>query len=109
MRAIWAAVTLAVLAAACDSPPPPPPEAKVPTVGEPLVIEVDVNGRILWNGEEVSLEELERRARAASGTPTELRFMPDGKAGFERIKQVATVLEPTGLLKKAYVVGGTAE
>jgi len=95
---------LALAAAACE--PPKPSEAEASTVAESIIVEVGANGRILWNGEEVSLEELERRAKAAAGTPTELRFMTNDFAWGARIIEV---LERTGLSKSAYVVGGAAE
>jgi biopolymer transport protein ExbD len=83
--------------------PTPKPEPR----GGELVVEIHGDGRILWNGEPVSLEELTHRATGASDVWVELRLKSDGKANFEQIKRVMDVLEPTGLLKKAYIVGGT--
>jgi biopolymer transport protein ExbD len=115
MHVYWMVGAVAVLSAACQPAKPPevqaPPAAEAPAAASGnIVVELDPDGRVLWNGEEVSLEELERRARAAAGTPTELSFIMNGKKpSFEQAKRVMDVLEPTGLLKNAYVVGGTAQ
>jgi biopolymer transport protein ExbD len=113
MRGAWMMGMAATLCVACEptkapyTDAPPVVSANPPAVVASVVVGIDSNGRFFWNGEEVSLEELERRARAAAGTPTELDVIADGKPDFEQFKRLIDVLEPTGLLKKAYVVGGT--
>lgn len=105
---VFGAVML--LCVACQPANSPPldvhQEANSPatTTGD-IIVSMGTDGRVQWNGEEVSLEELRRRAKAIAGTSANLSVIIDGDPKYDQIRQVMELLEPSGLLKKGYLGG----
>lgn len=78
--------------------------AAVATAEALVVVGVRDDGQIHWNGEAVSIEELERRADRTVGSETEFQLLLDRNPPPASVGRVIEILKSTGRLKKAYVV-----
>ena len=76
--------------------PPPPPEP--PTV---YTIEVDFDGAILWNGEQVDRPTLDARFKAAAALPVQPEFhlRPNKLVTYEHVAHVMAAAQRDGITK----------
>jgi biopolymer transport protein ExbD len=93
-------VCAALVLAGCRAPPSEPAPA--------IIVSVQADGSILWNGEQATLAELKHRLRAEAvrNPQPDVSIVPDRHARYEDVLSVMTALRDAGLAKLG-VVGGT--
>ena len=81
-----------------NTPPPP-------VVVEPIQLEIDWDGTIIWNGTPVQLNALEGyfRVEAAKNPQPEVHVRADGSARYERIGQVIFTAQRAGIQKVGFI------
>jgi biopolymer transport protein ExbD len=93
-----------------DTPIPPPPDAPPPPPSEiePIRIQIEQSGVIMWMGEEVSRTELNRRLQVEGrrSEQAEIHIEPNRRAKYGAIAHVMAAVQRNGL-KKMGVIGGT--
>ncbi|OYX51864.1 MAG: hypothetical protein B7Y90_00635 [Alphaproteobacteria bacterium 32-64-14] len=93
-----------------DTPIPPPPDAPPPPPSEiePIRIQIEQSGVIMWMGEEVARSELDRRLKVEGmrGEQAEIHIEPNRRAKYGVIAHVMASVQRNGL-KKMGVIGGT--
>jgi biopolymer transport protein ExbD len=85
-----------------QSSTPPPTQVKP----EVVVIEIDFDGTVLWNGTIVpSIETLERYLRSASAQPVqpELHLLPDRRAKYDVVAKVLAAAQRHRMRKIGFV------
>ncbi|MFO7306880.1 MAG: biopolymer transporter ExbD [Gammaproteobacteria bacterium] len=80
---------------------PPPPEERV----EPIRLEIDWDGAIIWNGNLVKLEQLDGyfRVEAAKNPQPELHVRPDRRANYDTVAKVLAIAQRNGLQRIGFV------
>lgn len=93
-----------------DTPIPPPPDAPPPPPNEiePIRIQIEQSGVIMWMGEEVTRTELDRRLaiEASRAEQPEIHIEPNRRAKYGVIAHVMAAVQRNEL-KKMGVIGGT--
>ncbi len=81
-----------------DAPPPP---VKI----EPIRLDIDWDGAIIWNGTLVRLEDLEGyfRAEAAKNPQPELHVRPDRRADYDTVAKVLALAQRNGMQRIGFV------
>jgi biopolymer transport protein ExbD len=87
-----------------DMPRPnqgPPPEVRT----EPIRLDIDWDGAIIWNGNLVKLEELEGyfRSEAARNPQPELHVRPDRRADYDTVAKVLALAQRNGMQRIGFV------
>ena len=100
-------ITLPVMthAVKLDMPRPnanPPP---VTEVIEPIRLDVDFDGTIIWNGSVVQLSDLEGyfRVEAAKSPQPELHVRPDRRANYDTVAKVLALAQRNGMQRIGFV------
>jgi biopolymer transport protein ExbD len=80
---------------------PPPPEE----IQEPIRLDIDWDGSIIWNGSLVQLDQLENYFRAEAGkTPQpELHVRPDRRANYDTVAKVLALAQRNGMQRIGFV------
>ena len=93
-----------------DTPIPPPPDAPPPPPSEiePIRIQIEQSGVIMWMGEQVSRNELNSRLKIEGqrSEQAEIHIEPNRRAQYGAIAHVMAAVQRNGL-KKMGVIGGT--
>ncbi len=81
-----------------DTPPPP-------VQIEPIRLDIDWDGAIIWNGTLVRLEDLEGyfRAEAAKNPQPELHVRPDRRADYDTVAKVLALAQRNGMQRIGFV------
>jgi len=81
---------------------PPPPDA-VKT--EPIRIDIDWDGTIIWNGNVVALEQLEGyfRVEASKNPQPELHVRPERRANYDTVAKVLAIAQRNGMMRIGFV------
>ncbi len=87
-----------------DMPRPskaPPP----PVVVEPIRLDIDWDGSIIWNGNLVKLEELEGyfQSQARLEPQPELHVRPDRRADYDTVAKVLALAQRSGMQRIGFV------
>jgi len=87
-----------------DMPRPslaPPPPVQV----EPIRLDIDWDGSIIWNGSLVRLEDLEGyfRSEAAKEPQPELHVRPDRRADYDTVAKVLALAQRNGMMRIGFV------
>jgi biopolymer transport protein ExbD len=103
-------ITLPVMthAVKLDMPRPPPPGAPPPDVpADPIKLDIDWDGTIIWNGNVVSLEQVEGYFRTEGGKPVEqqaeLHVRPDRRANYDAVAKVLALAQRNGVKRIGFV------
>ncbi len=93
-----------------DTPLPPPPDAPPPPpdLPDPVRIMVDFDGSILWNGQVVGRNQLDRNLKEEAGRAVqpEIHIEPHRLAKYGVVAHVMASAQRNGLTKMG-VIGGT--
>jgi biopolymer transport protein ExbD len=83
-----------------SSAPPPPNE-----IIEPIRLDIDWDGSIIWNGSLVQLSQLESyfRAEAAKDPQPELHVRPDRRANYDTVAKVLALAQRNGMQRIGFV------
>ncbi len=100
-------ITLPVMthAVKLDMPRPnsnPPPQTDIT---EPIRLDVDFDGTIIWNGSVVQLSDLEGyfRVEAAKEPQPELHVRPDRRANYDTVAKVLALAQRNGMQRIGFV------
>lgn len=79
----------------------PPPDVRV----EPIRIDIDWDGAIIWDGSLVKLEQLEGyfRVEAAKNPQPELHVRPDRRADYDTVAKVLALAQRNGMQRIGFV------
>jgi len=82
-----------------SSAPPPPVQV------EPIRLDIDWDGSIIWNGSLVRLEDLEGyfRSEAAKEPQPELHVRPDRRADYDTVAKVLALAQRNGMMRIGFV------
>ncbi|HEY6645205.1 biopolymer transporter ExbD [Povalibacter sp.] len=82
------------------NPPPPPNE-----VLEPIRLDIDWDGSIIWNGSLVQLSTLEGyfQVEAAKNPQPELHVRPDRRANYDTVAKVLAMAQRNGMQRIGFV------
>lgn len=101
-------ITLPVMthAVKLDMPRPnanPPPVTEVPI--EPIRLDIDWDGTVVWNGSQVQLGDLEGyfRVEAAKVPQPELHVRPDRRANYDTVAKVLALAQRNGMQRIGFV------
>ena len=103
-------ITLPVMthAVKLDMPRPnttPPPENQVKI--EPIRLDIDWDGAIIWNGTQVQMGQLESYFRREAQKPVdqipELHVRPDRRADYDTVAKVLALAQRNGIIKIGFV------
>ena len=89
-----------------DMPPPPvEPPPPPPTPPEIIDLEVDFDGTIAWNGQVMSLAELDQqwRAQTVKDPQPEIHFRPDRRAKYDVVAKVLASAQRHHMTKIGFV------
>lgn len=80
---------------------PPPPDQII----EPIRLDVDFDGTIIWNGSVVQLSDLEGyfRVEAAKSPQPELHVRPDRRANYDTVAKVLALAQRNGMQRIGFV------
>jgi len=80
---------------------PPPPDQVV----DPINLEVDFDGSIIWNGTQVPLTELESyfRGEARKSPQPELHVRPNRRADYDTVAKVLAIAQRNGMQRIGFV------
>lgn len=80
---------------------PPPPEELI----EPIRLEIDWDGSIIWNGSLVQLSQLEGyfQAEARKSPQPELHVRPDRRAEYDVVAKVLALAQRNGMQRIGFV------
>lgn len=83
-----------------NSPPIPPEE-----IIEPIRLDIDWDGSIIWNGSLVQLTQLEGyfRTEAAKNPQPELHVRPDRRANYDTVAKVLAMAQRNGMQRIGFV------
>jgi biopolymer transport protein ExbD len=83
------------------SQPPPPDQVKV----EPIKLDIDWDGSVIWNGSLVKLEDLEGyfRSESAKSPQPELHVRPDRRADYDTVAKVLALAQRNGMQRIGFV------
>lgn len=100
-------ITLPVMthAVKLDMPRPnpnPPPDTEII---EPIRLDIDWDGAIIWNGSQVQLGALEGyfRVEAAKSPQPELHVRPDRRANYDTVAKVLALAQRNGMQRIGFV------
>ena len=81
--------------------PPPPDQVRI----EPIRIDIDWDGTIIWNGNVVALDQLEGyfRTEAAKNPQPELHVRPERRANYDTVAKVLAIAQRTGMQRIGFV------
>lgn len=80
----------------------PPPQTEIT---EPIRLDVDFDGTIIWNGNVVQLSDLEGyfRVEAAKDPQPELHVRPDRRANYDTVAKVLALAQRNGMQRIGFV------
>ena len=83
------------------SQPPPPDQVKV----EPIRLDIDWDGAVIWNGSLVKLDDLEGyfQSSAAQNPQPELHVRPDRRADYDTVAKVLAMAQRNGMQRIGFV------
>ena len=100
-------ITLPVMSHAVKLDMPRPSSAPPPTeeIVEPIRVDIDWDGSIIWNGSLVQLGQLENyfRAEAAKQPQPELHVRPDRRANYDTVAKVLALAQRNGMQRIGFV------
>jgi biopolymer transport protein ExbD len=81
--------------------PPPPDQVKI----EPIRIDIDWDGTVIWNGNVVQLEQLEGyfRTEASRNPQPELHVRPERRANYDTVAKVLALAQRNGMQRIGFV------
>lgn len=85
------------------------PQAKPPTdnpvIIEPIRIDIDWDGTVIWNGSVVQLDQLEGyfRTEAARNPQPELHVRPERRANYDTVAKVLALAQRNGMQRIGFV------
>ena len=81
-----------------DQPPPDPND-------QPIKLDIDWDGTIIWNGSVVQLDALEGyfRTEAAKSPQPELHVRPDRRANYDTVAKVLALAQRNGMQRIGFV------
>ena len=81
---------------------PPPPDQ---VVIEPIRIDIDWDGSVVWNGSLVQLDQLEGyfRTEAARNPQPELHVRPERRANYDTVAKVLALAQRNGMQRIGFV------
>jgi biopolymer transport protein ExbD len=81
--------------------PPPPDQVQI----EPIRIDIDWDGTVVWNGSQVALDQLEGyfRVEAAKNPQPELHVRPDRRANYDTVAKVLALAQRNGMQRIGFV------
>jgi biopolymer transport protein ExbD len=79
----------------------PPPDVVI----EPIRLDIDWDGAIIWNGTQVQMGSLEGyfRAEAAKQPQPELHVRPDRRANYDTVAKVLAIAQRNGMQRIGFV------
>jgi biopolymer transport protein ExbD len=79
----------------------PPPEVVI----EPIRLDIDWDGTVIWNGSPVQLDALEGyfRVEAAKNPQPELHVRPDRRANYDTVAKVLALAQRNGMQRIGFV------
>ena len=79
----------------------PPPDVII----EPIKLDIDWDGAIIWNGTQVQLSQLEGyfRVEAAKNPQPELHVRPDRRANYDTVAKVLALAQRNGMQRIGFV------
>src|SRR5512138_50679 len=88
-----------------DMPRPNPNQQNETVPVEPIRLDIDWDGAIIWNGSLVRLEDLEGyfRSEAAKSTQPELHVRPDRRADYDTVAKVLALAQRNGMMRIGFV------
>ena len=90
-----------------QTPRPPADEFQVERLEiiEPIRLDIDWDGAIIWNGTMVQLETLEGyfRVEAAKNPQPELHVRPDRRANYDTVAKVLALAQRNGMQRIGFV------
>jgi biopolymer transport protein ExbD len=80
---------------------PPPEDIQI----EPIRLDIDWDGAVIWNGTQVQLEQLEGyfRTEAARQPQPELHVRPDRRADYDTVAKVLAMAQRNGMQRIGFV------
>jgi biopolymer transport protein ExbD len=80
---------------------PPPTDVQI----EPIRIDIDWDGSVVWNGSLVQLDQLEGyfRAEAAKNPQPELHVRPERRANYDTVAKVLALAQRNGMQRIGFV------
>ena len=80
---------------------PPPTETPI----EPIRIDIDWDGSVVWNGSLVQLDQLEGyfRVEAAKNPQPELHVRPERRANYDTVAKVLAIAQRNGMQRIGFV------
>jgi len=99
-------ITLPVMTHAVKLDMPRPTQTNPPTNPvEPIQLEIDWDGTVIWNGTPVALEALEGyfRVEAARNPQPELHVRPNRRADYDTVAKVLALAQRNGLQRIGFV------
>ena len=100
-------ITLPVMSHAVKLDMPRPSQAPPPTeeITEPIRLDIDWDGSIIWNGSLVQLGALEGyfRTEAAKNPQPELHVRPDRRANYDTVAKVLAMAQRNGMQRIGFV------
>jgi biopolymer transport protein ExbD len=85
------------------------PQAKPPTdnpvVIEPIRVDIDWDGSVIWNGSLVQIDQLEGffRTEAARNPQPELHVRPERRANYDTVAKVLAIAQRNGMQRIGFV------
>lgn len=81
------------------NPPPPDPN------DQPIKLDVDFDGTIIWNGSVVQMSQLENyfRTEAQKDPQPELHVRPDRRANYDTVAKVLAIAQRNGMKRIGFV------
>src|SRR5687767_12481101 len=85
------------------------PQAKPPTdnpvVIEPIRIDIDWDGSVIWNGSLIQIDQLEGffRTEAARNPQPELHVRPERRANYDTVAKVLAIAQRNGMQRIGFV------
>lgn len=100
-------ITLPVMthAVKLDMPRPNPNQQQDQVITEPIRLDIDWDGAIIWNGSLVNLQDLEGyfRVEAAKSPQPELHVRPDRRANYDTVAKVLALAQRNGMQRIGFV------
>jgi biopolymer transport protein ExbD len=83
-----------------NSPPPPPTEES-----QPIKLDIDFDGTIIWNGNVVQMSQLEGyfQTEAAKTPQPELHVRPDRRANYDTVAKVLAIAQRNKMQRIGFV------
>ena len=76
------------------------PQPAIGPPSQPITVDIDFDGQLYWNGENLSAAVLERRFReSASATQPRVKIVPDKRARYETVAQVLASAQRSGVTR----------